>query len=289
VYAAGTALLVLIGASIVTNAVAYAGWAWAWRHRDTTCELLDDEAPSPWPARALAWLHVFALECAAGVGVALRLPLELGRERMRGSGRPVVVVTGWVQHRGHVERLARRLRRDGMSVVVASAPGHDVESRAASLAETIGRLRAAHGGEPIDVVACGTGGLVARACVRARGRRSGIRCLITLGTPHQGTRAFPWLRRFGALAELRPASPLLGRLRADDPVPATADCIAIYSLEDAFVIPSDGAYYPGAFNIELRGLGHLSLAVSRRVYELIRENLADAATSSHAAVPGANR
>jgi pimeloyl-ACP methyl ester carboxylesterase len=194
-----------------------------------------------------------------------------------------VVVTGWVQHRGHLGGLARRLRRDGLSVMVASAPGHDVESRAASLADTIGRLRHTHGGETVDVVACGTGGLVARACVRAHGRGCGIARLITLGTPHQGTRALPWLGRFGRLAELRPASPLLQRLGAEDPVPDTADCIAIYSVDDALIVPSDAAYYPGAFNIELRGLGHLSLASSRRVYELVRENLGVGVTAQVAA------
>jgi hypothetical protein len=271
--AAGTALLLVIGASLVLNAVAYAGWAWAWRHRDTTCDLLDDEPPPPWPARALAWFRTFALECAAGVRAALSLPLELGRETIRGSGRPVVIVTGRVQHRGHVGGLARRLRRDGHSVMVASAPGHDVESRAAALADTVRRLREASGGEAVDIVACGSGGLVARACVRAHGHGCGIGRLITLGTPHQGTRALPWLGRLGPFRELRPASPLLDRLGAHDPVPTTADCIAIYSVEDALVLPSDAGYYAGAFNIELRGLGHLSLASSRRVYELVRENL----------------
>lgn len=289
VRAAGTILLAAIGASLVMNAVAYAGWAWAWRQRDPTCELLDDEAPPPLPARALAWFRTFALECAAGVRAALSVPLELGRETPRGSGRPVVIVTGWLQHRGHVGGLARRLRRDGLSVMVASAPGHDVESRSASLAETIGRLRAASAGETVDVVACGSGGLVARACVRTRGRGSGIARLITLGTPHQGTRALPWLGGFGRLSELRPASPLLAHLGTDDPVPAIADCIAIYSVDDALVLPSDAAYYPGAFNVELRGLGHLSLVSSRRVYDLVRENLGVGVAQPVAAPAGDTR
>src|SRR5207249_3829581 len=66
----------------------------------------------------------------------------------------------------------------------------------------------------------------------------------------------------------------LARLAADDPVPQLADCISIYSADDAVVVPPSRAYYPGAFNVEVRGLGHMSLLFSRRVYTLVRENLA---------------
>jgi hypothetical protein len=267
------ALVAVIAASIVGNALAYLGWASAWRRRDTACELLDDEQSPPWPARALAWLRTFALECAAAVLLVLTAPLDLGRERLRGLGVPVVIVTGSLQHRGQLAWLARRLRRGGRATLVASAPGHDVESRAAALAETIGRVRRETGAPSLDVVACGAGGLIARACVRVLGNRGGIGRLVTLGTPHQGTLALPWLGGSRRLRALRPDSALLDRLGTDDPVPVLADCISIYSVDDALVVPAGAAYYGGAFNIELRGLGHLWLAYSGRVYELIRENL----------------
>ncbi len=56
-------------------------------------------------------------------------------------------------------------------------------------------------------------------------------------------------------------------------VARACDCISIYSADDAVVVPASRAYYPGAFNIEVRGLGHLSLLFSQRVYALVRENL----------------
>lgn len=269
--AVGTALIAVVLASVAGNALAYLGWASAWRRRDTTCELLDDEAPPPWPARALAWLGVYLRECAATVMLVVTAPLAFGRERLRGAGDPVVVVTGWLQHRGHLASLARRLRRGGRAVVVTSPPGHDLESRAAALAETIERIRHATGAPHLEVVAVGTGGLVARAAIRLRGQRGGVVRLVTLGTPHQGTSAFAWLGRVTRV--LRPGSPLLHGLAADDPVPALADCISIYSTDDAFILPHDAAYYGGAFNIEVRGVGHLWLAYSGRIHELIRENL----------------
>jgi hypothetical protein len=267
------ALLAVLAASVLGNAFVYVGWANARRRRDTTCELLDDEAPPPWPARALAWLRTFVMECAAATLLALTAPLDMGRERLRGGGLPVIIVTGSLQHRGQLAWLARRLRRDGRATLVASAPGHDLESRAAALIETIQRVRHERGAPSVDLVACGTGGLVARASVRALGKRGGIGRLVTLGTPHQGTVVAAWLGGSGRLGELRPDSALLRRLGTDDPVPVLADCISIYSVEDALVLPAEAAYYGGAFNIELRGPGHLSLAYSGRVHELIRENL----------------
>ena len=76
------------------------------------------------------------------------------------------------------------------------------------------------------------------------------------------------------IAQMRPGSPFLCQLIADDAVPGLTDCTSIYSADDALVVPATNAYYPGAYNIEVRGLGHMSLLFSRRVYELVRENLA---------------
>ena len=116
------------------------------------------------------------------------------------------------------------------------------------------------------------GGLVARASLRAGA--AGIHRIITLGTPHQGTRAFPWLGADPMLRQMRPGSPCLQRLAAFDAAPHGAELISIYSLDDALVVPPANGYCPGAFNIEVRGPGHMSLLFSRRVYELVRENLA---------------
>ena len=81
---------------------------------------------------------------------------------------------------------------------------------------------------------------------------------------------------------------LLERLAAADPVTVLVDCISIYSVDDALVVPAESAYYGGAFNIELRGLGHLSLAYSSRVYELIRENVGAKLAPRHGRVPASD-
>jgi triacylglycerol esterase/lipase EstA (alpha/beta hydrolase family) len=124
----------------------------------------------------------------------------------------------------------------------------------------------------MDIVAHSMGGLVARAGVRAGA--AGIRRIITLGTPHQGTEVFRPLRLEPMLRQMRPESPCLLRLAGANAMPADTELISIYSRDDALVVPPSNGYCPGAFNIEVRGLGHMSLLFSRRVYELVRENLA---------------
>jgi hypothetical protein len=274
----GALLLAVAAGSVVLNALAYGGAAWAGRRGAPPCSFDEDER-TPWPARALAWLRVFLMECAATVCAALPAPpaRRPPRPLLRAAPpRPVVLVPGSAQHGRGLRWLRRRLRRDGwrqVYTVPARAPRGDVERRAARLGEAIERIRREASAREVDIVAHGIGGLVARAWVRARGSACGVGQLITLGTPHQGTTAWCWLG-LAPGGTPRPGSAVLRRLAADDPVPGLIDCTSIYSIDDALVVPATAAYYPGAFNVEVRRLGHMSLLLSRRVYELVRENLA---------------
>ncbi len=233
----------------------------------------DDEPPLPWPARTLATARTIAAECLATAWLVASAPLAAAPERplRRGARRPVVLVHGWAQHRGMLAILARRLRRDGWPVrmVRYRTVGRTVERAAEELQAALARLAAEAEERAVDVVAYGAGGIVVRAAVR---RGAPVRRVVTLGTAHQGTLALPaW---DAMLADLAAGSPLLRRLAADDPVPATTDFVAIHSADDALIVPPTCGYYPGAFNVELAGTGHGALVLSRRVYELVRENLA---------------
>ena len=273
----------VIAGSIAFNAVAYAGAALHRRRQPPDCPL-DEDQPGPWAGRTLAWLGAFVFECAVTAILTLTLPLAFRRQRVRpldggDARRPVVLLHGYAQHAANFLWLMRRLRGDGwlhLYSVRHTAMRGDIEQSALRLGDAIDRIRRESGAPFVDVIAHSMGGLVARACIRARGAGSGIGRLITLGTPHQGTRALGWLGRDRMVAQMRPDSPVFGRLAADDPVPSIVDCISIYSADDALVVPASAAYYPGAFNIEIRGLGHMSLLFSSRVYELVRENLAAA-------------
>jgi len=274
-------VLAVVAGGVAFNVAAYSGAARYRRRHSPACPL-DADDPPPWLTRASGWLAAFVSECGVTVLLSLTVPLAVGRRRVRrlaegASRRPVVLLHGYGQHAANFLWLVRQLRRDGWRDLYSV--GHtplfgDLERSAARLARAIDRVRRESGAPEVDVIAHSMGGLVARACVRMRGAGSGVARLVTLGTPHQGTLAFRWLGRDPMVGQMRPDSPFLRRLGAEDPVPALVDCIAIYSADDAVVVPAAAGYYPGAFNIEVRGLGHMSLLFSRRVYELVRENLA---------------
>jgi pimeloyl-ACP methyl ester carboxylesterase len=263
--------------SVLFNALAYHRAALYRRRHPPACPFADDDPPAPGPARALRWVRAFGGECAAAALLTASVPLALRRPRVHpialDGRRPVIFVHGYAQHAANFVCLARRLRRDGWphlySVNHLSAVS-TIERNASRLDGWIDRVLDESGATEIDLVAHSMGGLVARACIAARAGR-GVARLITLGTPHQGTEAFRWLARDPA--EMRAGSPLLHRLAARDDVPSLVDCTSIYSAHDALVVPPGNAYYPGAFNIEVQALGHMSLLFSRRVYELVRENL----------------
>jgi triacylglycerol lipase len=238
-------------------------------------------ASPPWIVRAARVAHEAVLTLA---GVLL-LPLALRQPRTRplapGEPRPVLLVhahgVGALCRLG----LGRRLCRGGRQV---AAVGYGVpvrlEHAAARLERACARLRRETGAATVDVVAHGAGGLIARAWLRRRGHAAGVHRLVTLASPHQGTTC--------ARPALHPGSRLVTHLAHDDTVPALVDVIAIYSPDDTVVVPAANGYYPGAFNIEIDGIGHAAMLVSRRVTELVRENLDAPAAATAAAGTGSH-
>jgi hypothetical protein len=271
-------LFAAAGLIVAGDLAAHAALAWAATRTRLSCPSGAAESPA-WIVRAAEVMRETLLTL---VGVLL-FPFALRRTRARplvaGAARPVLLVhahgVGALCRLG----LGRRLRRGGRQV---AAVGYGVpvrlEHAAARLERALARLRRETGAAAVDVVAHGAGGLVARALIRRRGRAAGVHRLVTLATPHQGTAC--------AQPGLRPGSPLIAHLAREDAVPALVDAIAIYSPDDTVVVPAANGYYPGAFNVEIDGIGHAAMLVSRRVAELVRENLDAPAVAATAAGTG---
>jgi triacylglycerol esterase/lipase EstA (alpha/beta hydrolase family) len=122
----------------------------------------------------------------------------------------------------------------------------------------------------VGLLGFGVGGLVLRQYLRRHPARS-IQRVMTLGTPHQGV--LTRLTHLPGWHALRPDAPAMQHLAAGDRVPQQFEVTAIYSDFDAVAAPAELAYYPGAFNIEVRGVGHFALLRSSRVADLVLENL----------------
>jgi triacylglycerol lipase len=195
------------------------------------------------------------------------------------AGTPILLIHGLVDNRSIFAMLRRHLRQRGFDRVWTTNYQiwtSDVRVAAQRLAATVDAIREQTGYERIHVVGHSMGGLVARYYVQRLGGDAYVHTLVTLGTPHQGTRAARLLPR-GICRQLAPTSDVIAELA--EPAP---DCrtrfVSFYSDLDALISPKSAARvdHPdlSARNVLVRGVGHMSLPIDRRIGREISSTLA---------------
>jgi pimeloyl-ACP methyl ester carboxylesterase len=192
---------------------------------------------------------------------------------------PVVLVHGLVDNRSVFTVMRRALRRRGFAQVGTwnySPLQRDVQSAAEALGRHIERVCQETAHDRVHVVGHSLGGLVARYLVQRLGGDARVESLVTLGTPHGGTR---WAHVLPTplVRQLRPGSPLLQQLA--EPAPSCRTRItAVYSDLDQMVVPSAAGRcdHPDlqARNVLVRGVGHMSLPIHRGVVDEVAATLA---------------
>ncbi|POX40299.1 lipase [Streptomyces sp. Ru73] len=193
---------------------------------------------------------------------------------------PVLLLHGFIDNRSVFVLLRRSLRRHGWRHLEAlnySPLTCDIRKAAELLGRHVEDVCARTGHRRIDLVGHSLGGLIARYYVQRLGGDARIRTLVTLGTPHGGTR----------LAALLPAHPLVRQMRTDSDVikelarPAP-NCrthfVCFWSDLDQMMVPAETARidHPDlrTRNIHVSGVGHLAFPVNGVVAAGIREALA---------------
>jgi hypothetical protein len=192
---------------------------------------------------------------------------------------PVLLVHGLIDNRSIFAVMRRSLTRRGFASVCSwnySPLSSDIARCATDLGAHIERLCEQTGHERVHVVGHSLGGLIARYHVQRQGGDRRVESLVTLGTPHEGSRLAhvvpaPMIR------QLRPGSPVLQELA--EPAP---DCrtrvTAVYSDLDQIVLPTRAGRcdHPdlAARNVLVRGVGHMSLPINRTVVDEVAATLA---------------
>jgi predicted alpha/beta hydrolase family esterase len=252
-----------LGWPLVLNAVAH---ALTWEARAS------EAAAAPRADRIRIFLgESAALACCLGAWpFAPLLARAAGHEPASARG-AVLLVAGCSADRASFWLLARRLRRLGWSVAYARVRPWPRRREAAlsELDESVCRVAQRAPAQPISLVAHAAGGLAARDYLR-RHPQAPVRTLLTLGTAHRA--ASQPLLRLPCLHG--PGDAVVREINAGGTTPHKVDAIAIASDFDAWVAPPSVADDPGAFNIAVAGVGHFGLLVSRKVFQLIVENLA---------------
>ena len=204
--------------------------------------------------------------------------------------KPILLLHGLAATRRVFQILENRLRMDGYSIFTLHLGGladtfntDPINESASFVAKKVKRLYAKYKIKgKLTIIGHSKGGLIGRYYVKKYGGAEFTQCLITLGTPHNGT---PWafigyftlLGLFSkSLLQMIPASKFIRELN-HTPWPRGVKIISIYSKEDPFAIyPSamlDPKGNPNVHNLEIPSQGHTDFLITKKSYRVIRQAL----------------
>ncbi|MEV1066760.1 alpha/beta fold hydrolase [Streptomyces sp. NPDC050263] len=247
---------------------------------------------------SLTLLKATALDLAILAGHLLLYPSGIAQER-RGAARPalpgptgeepaqlptqapppVVLLHGFIDNRSVFVLLRRSLAQHGRHRVESlnySPLTCDIRTAAELLGRHIEEICERTGSPQVDVVGHSLGGLIARYYVQRLGGDIRVRTLVTLGTPHSGTRVAPLANAHPIVRQMRPGSQVIEELSRPAPGCRT-HFVSFWSDLDHLMDPLETACvdHPDllAQNVRVTGIGHLALPVHPAVATGIRQAL----------------
>lgn len=210
-------------------------------------------------------------------GICQEKPTETGKKHLGQT--PVLLLHGFTDNRSIFVLLRRTLAAGGRRQVEAynySPFTRDLRVTARHLARRVEELCERTGRDRVDLVGHSLGGLVGRYYVQRLGGEARVRTLITLGTPHSGTRIAPFMNAHPLVRQLRPDSEVMTELQAPAPGCRTR-CVAFWSEFDELMDPTETARieHPDLLveNVQVTGIGHLALAAHPAVTAAVRRAL----------------
>ncbi|MEU5797894.1 MULTISPECIES: triacylglycerol lipase [unclassified Streptomyces] len=249
-----------------------------------------------WPGRlaglSVTLLKATALDAAILAGHVLLYPTGLFQERLAplaapgGTARlpvrpgpPVVLLHGFIDNRSVFVLLRRSLGQHGGQRVESlnySPLTCDIRTAAELFGRHVEEICARTGSDRVDIVGHSLGGLIARYYVQCMGGDLRVRTLVTLGTPHSGTRVAPLADAHPIVRQMRPGSQVIEELGRPAPGCRTR-FVSFWSDLDPLMDPLETACldHPDldAHNVRVTGIGHLALPVHPAVAAGIREAL----------------
>lgn len=189
-----------------------------------------------------------------------------------GAAIPILLVHGYVCNRGIWKTMRALLAaRIGNPIFTISLepPLARIDEYVGQLDARVGEICAGTSHQQVVLVCHSMGGLVARTWIARHGGDTRVAKLITLASPHHGTK----LARFGVgrnVRQMKYGNEWLLKLAADECAKTVGvPVVSIYTENDNLVYPPESAELPGATNIKLARVGHVSLQFSPEAADLI--------------------
>jgi len=233
-----------------------------------------NDPAATFPVRS--YLRVFLREWWYSLGATLLYPFGLlphfgGRSYQPQGGPPIVLLHGYAMNRTCMFAIYWRLRRRGfrniypvdLKPMFGSIP--TVGERLGAELRNISREA---DGQSVICIAHSMGGIVARWCAQ-HVEQVPIAKIITIGTPHRGTRMAVLAPGKNA-RQMRPGSSFLGELDDDIAPPV----VSLYSMIDNLVIPSHHAAF-GERSLEFNNCGHITLLFDADLFDWLAAELSE--------------
>ena len=148
--------------------------------------------------------------------------------------------------------LKRRLVAQGFQVHEVTLPAlgmGDLRSSATAIGTRLDQILHEHELDQVDVLAHSAGGLSTRWFVQHYDHDHMVRRIVTMGSPHEGTRSAGLLPGRGLIPQVRPGSAFLRELN-EDPTPGPTQYTAVWTHLDGVILPATSARLPTANNVE---------------------------------------
>jgi triacylglycerol esterase/lipase EstA (alpha/beta hydrolase family) len=193
---------------------------------------------------------------------------------------PIIFVHGLYHNHTAWYLYLRWFRRWGwnqMTAVNLRGKFRSIQDFAHTLKKEVERVVAETDSTQVDLVGQSMGGLVIRSYLAESSARGKVRRVVTLGSPHAGTK----LAVFGlgkAAREMLPGSAFLQTLNQHAQIPESGRFCAIYTIVDNMILPNESAKltWDGVKNLETKRVNHIGLVFCKHTARLVRQCLDEA-------------
>ncbi len=207
---------------------------------------------------------------------------------------PIVLIHGIVDNRTIFTRMRRDLRRRGFGCIRTFSYGphtSDLRAAAGRFGAFVEALCEETGAERVHVIGHSLGGLIARYYAQSLDGSDRVSTLVTLGTPHAGTRAAHLLPH-SLVRQLRPGSDVIAELAR--PAPRCTTRFLVFSSDiDQLIVPTRNAALHhldlDVTNVLVSGVGHMSMPIHGRIVHETCAALAQRTPDARTAEPATAR